>query len=41
MKLGSWPLLDRLKDATVFDLTLRIEAFRERTDARPWKDLPV
>jgi hypothetical protein len=34
-------LPDILDTETVFDLTLRIEAFRERTPHRPWKDLPV
>jgi hypothetical protein len=30
-----------LDTETPFELTLRIEAFRERTSARAWKDLPV
>ena len=33
-------LSEILETENVFDLTLRIEAFRERTTARPWKELP-
>jgi hypothetical protein len=34
-------LPDLLDTQTAFDLALRIEAFRENTTQRPWKDLPV